>query len=71
MDNGKGTFDSITGSHYKELLEEALHTENKSRIDKIFSIEETVQIKQSKFKILGINHHLGEMTLKLLPDKKF
>lgn len=70
MDNGRGSFDSVTGSHFKEMLEDAARTGNSSRIDKIFSEGEQVQVKQSKFIVKHIDHFTGIMTLKLLPEKK-
>ena len=70
MDNKKGFFDEITGSNFKDMLEEAKKTGNTSRIDRIFSIGEQVKIKNSKFIIKNIDHFTGIMTLKLLPEKK-
>ena len=70
MDNKKGFFDEITGSHFREMLEESKKTGNTSRIDRIFSVGEQVKIKDSKFIIKNIDHFTGIMTLKLLPDKK-
>lgn len=70
MDNGRGSFDSVTGSHFKEMLEDATKTGNSSRIDKIFSEGEQIQIKQSKFIVKHIDHFTGIMTVKLLPEKK-
>jgi hypothetical protein len=70
MDNGRGSFDEIKGSHFKEMLEEATRTGNSSRIDKVFSKGEQIQIKQSKFIVLNIRPLTGIMTVKLLPEKK-
>jgi len=70
MDNKKGFFDEITGSHFQEMLEESKKTGNTSRIDRIFSVDEQVKIKDSKFIIKNIDHFTGIMTMKLLPDKK-
>lgn len=70
MDNGRGSFDELQGSHFREMLEAAAATGNSSRIDKVFYEGEPVQIKQSKFIIKHIDHFTGIMTLKLLPEKK-
>lgn len=69
MDNNRGQFDAITGSHFREILEEAQKTGNYSSIDKIFSEGETVQVKGSKFIVRSIDHFSGILTLKLLPKK--
>jgi hypothetical protein len=70
MDNNRGSFDAITGSHFKEMLDEAKKTGNTSRIDKIFHSGETVRVKDSKFIIKSLDHVTGIMVLKLLPGKK-
>lgn len=70
MDNDKGKFETITGSHYRDMLEEAQRSGNSSRIDKVFSEGETVQVKGSKFIVRSIDHFSGILTLKLLPKKK-
>lgn len=71
MDNDRGKFDEITGSHYREMLEAAQRTGDSSRIDKVFSVGEQVQVKSSKFLVRSIDHFTGIMTLKLLPEKRF
>lgn len=70
MDNNRGSFDEVTGSHFREMLEDAARTGNNSRLDKIFSQGETVKIKGSIFIVRNIDHFTGIMTLKLLPGKK-
>lgn len=70
MDDGRGKFAEITGSHFREMLEEAQRTGDSSRLDKVFSEGETVQVKGSKFIVRSLDHFSGIMTLKLLPKKK-
>ena len=70
MDNGRGAFDSVTGEHYRQMLEDAAKTGIYSRIDKIFSEGEQIQIKQRKFIVKSIDYMTGIMTIKLLQDKK-
>lgn len=69
MDNDRGQFDAIAGTHFREMLEAAQRTGNTSRIDKVFSEGETVHIKGSRFVVRSIDHFSGIMTLKLLPKK--
>jgi hypothetical protein len=71
MDNKRGSFDAITGTHFQEMMEEAMNTGNTSRIDRVFSEGETVRVKDSKFVVRSIDHISGILTLKLLPEKKF
>ena len=71
MDNQRGSFDEVTGSHLREMLEEASRTGNSSRIDRVFTVGEPVQVKGSKFLVRSIDHFSGIMTLKLVPGKKF
>jgi len=71
MDNRRGSFDEVSGTHLREMLEEAASTGNTSRIDRVFCVGETVQVKDSKFVVRSIDHFSGIMTLKLLPEKKF
>jgi hypothetical protein len=70
MDNDKGQFKEITGSHFREMLEEAQRTGNSSRLDKVFTQGETVRVKNSRFVVRSLDHMSGIMTLKLLPKKK-
>lgn len=70
MDNDRGQFKEITGSHFREMLEEAQRTGDSSRLDKVFTQGETVQVKNSRFVVRSIDHISGIMTLKLLPKKK-
>ena len=70
MDNDRGRFDEITGSHFRDMLEAAQRTGDSSRLDKVFTLGETVPVKGSKFIVLDINHFSGTLTLKLLPGKK-
>jgi len=70
MDNSRGTFDEVSGTHFKEMLRDAALTGNSSRLDKIFSQGETVKVKDSKFIVRNIDHFSGIMTLKLLPGKR-
>jgi hypothetical protein len=71
MDNNRGSFDEVTGSHFKEMLDDAARTGNSSRLDKVFQQGETVRVKDSNFIVRNIDHFSGIMTLKLLPGKKF
>lgn len=71
MDNSRGSFDSITGEYFKQMLAEAQQTGNTSRLDRVFSAGETVKVKESKFIVKHIDHLTGIMVLKLLPEKKF
>lgn len=71
MDNNRGSFDEVTGSHFKEMLDDAARTGDSSRLDKIFQQGETVRVKNSSFIVRNIDHFTGIMTLKLLPGKKF
>lgn len=70
MDNDRGRFDEITGSHFKDMLEAAQRTGDSSRLDKVFTLGETVSVKGSKFVVRNIDHFTGILTLKLLPGKK-
>lgn len=70
MDNGRGYFEQIEPSFLKEQLE-ASRQGNPNRLDKIFTVGEQVQVKDSKFLIRSIDHISGIMTLKLLPEKRF
>jgi hypothetical protein len=71
MDNNRRSFDEVTGSHFKEMLDDAARTGDSSRLDKIFQQGETVRVKNSSFIVRNIDHFTGIMTLKLLPGKKF
>jgi DNA/RNA endonuclease YhcR with UshA esterase domain len=70
MDNDRGQFEALLGTHFQEMLEDAQRTGNTSRVDKVFSEGETVQIKGSRFIVRSIDHISGILTLKLLPQKK-
>ena len=70
MDNNRGQFEALTGNHFQEMMEDAMRTGNTSRIDKVFSEGETIQVKGSKFIVRSIDHISGILTLKLLPQKK-
>ena len=70
MDNQRGSFDAITGSHFRDMLEDAKKTGDTSRIDRVFHQGETVRVKDSKFIVKNIDHLTGIMVLKLLPEKK-
>lgn len=70
MDNDRGQFEALLGTHFQEMLEDAQRTGNTSRIDKVFSEGETVQVKGSRFIVRSIDHISGILTLKLLPQKK-
>lgn len=71
MDNDRGRFDEISRSHLREMLDEAQNTGDTSRIDKVFTVGEPVQVKSSKFLVRSIDHVSGIMTLKLVPGKRF
>lgn len=70
MDNDRGKFKKLTGSHFREMLEEAQKTGDSSRLDKVFTQGEQVKVKDSKFIVRSLDHVSGIMTLKLLPKKK-
>jgi hypothetical protein len=71
MDNNRGSFDEVSGSHFKEMLENAERTGDNSRLDKIFHQGEKVKVKESSFVVRNIDHFSGIMTLKLLPGRNF
>jgi hypothetical protein len=71
MNNNRGSFDPIEGTHLRDMVDDAHKTGNTSRIDKLFYEGEPVTIKDSKFIIKHIDHFTGIITLKLLPHKKF
>jgi hypothetical protein len=71
MDNNRGSFEEVTGSHFREMLNDAAQTGDSSRLDKVFQQGETVRVKDSSFIVRSIDHFSGIMTLKLLPGKKF
>jgi hypothetical protein len=70
MDNGRGYFDQVEPSHFREMMEAAANGTHDGRLDKIFFEGEQVQVKSSKFIVRSIDHLTGIMTLKLLPEKK-
>lgn len=65
-----GKFREITGSFYQNMIEEAQRTGDSSKLDKIFTQGESLQVKGSRFVVLNIDHFSGTITLKLLPKKK-
>lgn len=58
MDKGNGVFERLSDIAAKKFIGTSVRT-------KIFSVGEEVEIKESRFKIIGIGKR--EMRLKLLP----
>jgi hypothetical protein len=66
MDSGNGRFEEVSREIVKEEQDKR-DSGRSSRIDRIFSVGEVVDVKDSKFTIRSIDNFTGIMVLKLKP----